>query len=198
MFHTHNFFILVTWVQSLIDFINVGFRKKIFFVSAVRGLLIEADPPNGCKDLKPPPFEERNPTGKWILLVPRYNCSFEQKVRVAQNAGYDAVIVYNVNSDELIPMSAENGTGIFILSVFVGETSGLSLKSFATIDYYIVITGESPFNIQTHLLIPFAIVVGICFIVMIVFMVSNHTVFLWIDMISVLLQAPSQILISIR
>lgn len=70
-------------------------------------------------------------------------------------------------------MNAQNGTGIFIPSVFVGETSGLALKTFATPDYYVVITGESPFNIQTHLLIPFAIVVGICFIVMIVFMVSK-------------------------
>lgn len=140
----------------------------------MRGILVIADPPTGCKDLKPPPFEKSNPTGKWILLVPRYNCSFEQKVRVAQNAGYDAVIVHNVNSDELIPMSAENGTGIFIPSVFVGETSGLALKAFANPKYYIVITGDSPFNIQTHLLIPFAIVVGICFIVMIVFMVSNN------------------------
>lgn len=122
--------------------------------------------------MKPPHFTRSNPTGKWILLVPRYNCSFEQKVRLAQNAGYDAVIVYNIDSEELIPMSAENATGIYIPSVFVGETSGLALKNFATPEYYIVITGESPFNIQTHLLIPFAIVVGICFMVMIVFMVS--------------------------
>lgn len=144
----------------------------------MRGLLVTADPPTGCKDLKPPHFQKSNPTGKWILLVPRYNCSFEKKVREAQSAGYDAVIVYNINSDELIPMSAENGTGIFIPSVFVGETSGLALKAFATPDYYAVITGESPFNIQTHLLIPFAIVVGICFIVMIVFMVSNFELFI--------------------
>lgn len=132
---------------------------------------MEADPPNGCTGLKPP-SKHGNPTGNSILLVPRYNCSFEQKVRMAQLVGYDAVIVYNINSDELVPMSAENSSGIKIPSAFVGETSGLALKTFATPDYYVVITAESPFNIQTHLLIPFAIVVGICFIVMIVFMVS--------------------------
>lgn len=75
-------------------------------------------------------------------------------------------------------MSAENTTGIYIPSVFVGETSGIALKGFALPDYYVVITGDSPFNIQTHLLIPFAIVVGICFIVMIVFMVSNFLNFI--------------------
>ncbi|KAJ8956859.1 hypothetical protein NQ318_014274 [Aromia moschata] len=104
--------------------------------------------------------------------TPEANCSFEQKVRTAQSAGYNAVIVYNVDSDELVPMSAKNGTGIYIPSVFVGQTWGLTLKKdYTNPEYFVVLTGESPFNIQTHLLIPFAIVVGICFIVMIIFMI---------------------------
>lgn len=140
-------------------------------------MLAEPDPPGGCNDsLKPPPGE-KNGIGKWILLVPRFNtiknCTFEQKVRYAQAAGYDAVIVYNNKSDELIPMAAGNGSGIFIPSVFVGEAAGKDLRGYVSPEYFVVITGESPFNIQTHLLIPFAIVVGICFIVMVIFMVST-------------------------
>ncbi|KAG5869554.1 hypothetical protein JTB14_002299 [Gonioctena quinquepunctata] len=142
---------------------------------AIRGVLVQAYPPSGCDiSLSPPPSKD-NEIGKWILLVPRYNdhlnCSFEQKVRNAQMVGYDAVIVYNMRSDALIPMAASNKTGIYIPSVFVSASSGSELKNFANNDYYVVITGESPFNIQTHLLIPFAIVVGICFIVMISFMI---------------------------
>ncbi|XP_063918395.1 E3 ubiquitin-protein ligase RNF13-like isoform X2 [Zophobas morio] len=141
----------------------------------VRGVLVNAEPPDGCAELQPPPSDE-NETGKWIVLMPRYtekrNCSFEQKVRTGQAAGYDAVVVHNVNSNQLVPMSAKNDTGINIPSVFVSESSGLMLKKiYADPKYFIVITGESPFNIQTHLLIPFAIVVGICFIVMIIFLV---------------------------
>lgn len=146
-------------------------------------MLVNPDPPSGCdKSLKPPPTNIVNEIGKWVLLVPRYspelNCSFEEKVRLAQSVDYDAVIVYNINSEELVPMSAKNGTGINIPSVFVSFSSGEMLKNIYTDPkYFVVITGESPFNIQTHLLIPFAIVVGICFIVMITFMVSIVLIF---------------------
>lgn len=97
------------------------------------------------------------------------------KVRNAQAAGYDAAIIYNVHSEQLVPMSAKNSTGIYIPSVFVSQSSGLLLEAIYTDvqKFFIVITGESPFNIQTHLLIPFAIVVGICFLVMIIFMVRS-------------------------
>jgi E3 ubiquitin-protein ligase RNF13 len=71
-------------------------------------------------------------------------------------------------------MSAKNPGGIFIPSVFVGEEAGLILKEQYqyTEGYFVVINDEAPFNINTHLLLPFAIVVGICFLVMVVFMVS--------------------------
>jgi E3 ubiquitin-protein ligase RNF13 len=71
-------------------------------------------------------------------------------------------------------MSAKNPEGIFIPSVFVGEEAGSILK--ANYQYedecFIVINDEMPFNINTHLLLPFAVVVGICFLVMVIFMVS--------------------------
>lgn len=72
-------------------------------------------------------------------------------------------------------MSVKNATGIEIPSVFIGEYDGLTLKQrFATGEpYYIVITPDAPFNINTHLLLPFAIVVAICFIIMIIFLVST-------------------------
>jgi E3 ubiquitin-protein ligase RNF13 len=71
-------------------------------------------------------------------------------------------------------MSAKNSEGIFIPSVFVGEEAGMVLKEDYQYEdgYFVVINDEVPFNINTHLLLPFAIVVGICFLVMVVFMVS--------------------------
>lgn len=155
-------------------------KLNVFSVS-LRAMLLYADPPTGCEPMKPPPNNTENETGKWVVLVPRYNnkinCSFEEKVRYAQRANYDAVIVHNINSSQLVPMSAKNSTGIVIPSVFVSASSGMALKSYTHPPYFIVITGEAPFNIQTHLLIPFAIVVGICFIVMIIFMVSKLFVY---------------------
>ncbi|XP_019879219.1 E3 ubiquitin-protein ligase RNF13 [Aethina tumida] len=151
------------------------FGPKLSDEVSLRAMLLYADPPTGCEPMKPPPNNTENETGKWVVLVPRYNnkinCSFEEKVRYAQRANYDAVIVHNINSSQLVPMSAKNSTGIVIPSVFVSASSGMALKSYTHPPYFIVITGEAPFNIQTHLLIPFAIVVGICFIVMIIFMI---------------------------
>lgn len=49
---------------------------------------------------------------------------FTDKVRHAQNASFDAVIVYNKNSNELEIMSAADDSDIFIPSVFVGQTAG--------------------------------------------------------------------------
>ena len=46
------------------------------------------------------------------------------KVRHAQNASFDAVIVFNKDSDALEIMSASDDSDIFIPSLFVGQTSG--------------------------------------------------------------------------
>jgi E3 ubiquitin-protein ligase RNF13 len=71
-------------------------------------------------------------------------------------------------------MSANHPEDIFIPSVFVGEDAGLFLKDNYQYNsnHFVVITNELPFNINVHLLLPFAIVVGICFLILLVFVVS--------------------------
>ncbi|PNF14580.1 hypothetical protein B7P43_G13281 [Cryptotermes secundus] len=143
-------------------------------VEGLKGLVVLASPDEkACSDIKPPPDSFPNYLGNWIVLIRRCGCSFEDKVRAAQNANYSAAIVHNVNSSELVPMSAKNPEGIFIPSVFVGAEAGMVLKEdYQYKDgYFVVINDEVPFNINTHLLLPFAIVVAICFLVMVVFMV---------------------------
>ncbi|XP_015587780.1 E3 ubiquitin-protein ligase RNF13 [Cephus cinctus] len=138
----------------------------------IKGLVVYADPPTACNETKPPP----NDTGyndNWILLIARFNCTFERKVRMAQQAGYDAVIVHNVNSDELETMSAEDALDIVIPSVFISETVGFKIRDqyLYNEQHFIVINDDLPFNINTHLLLPFVVVVGLCFLIMVVFMV---------------------------
>lgn len=76
-------------------------------------------------------------------------------------------------------MSANNDEGIDIPSMFVGETTGRTIISAFLYDsdegddYVLVLNDESPFNINTHLIVPFAIVVALCFIVMIGFMIMK-------------------------
>lgn len=70
-------------------------------------------------------------------------------------------------------MSANNDDGINIPSVFVGEfTSRFIIEEYQYSDgYALIINDELPFNINTHLIIPFTIVVGLCFIIMVGFMI---------------------------
>lgn len=63
-------------------------------------MVVYADPPTACRKIQAPP-NDTNYNSNWIVLIRRYNCSFEIKVRMAQEAGYDAAIIHNVNSNEL-------------------------------------------------------------------------------------------------
>ncbi|PSN54389.1 hypothetical protein C0J52_11323 [Blattella germanica] len=136
------------------------------------GLVVVAEPEDACKKILGPP-NDPNYFGRWIVLIKRYGCPFEDKIRHAQSANFSAAIVHNVNSSELEPMSAKNPSGIFIQSVFVGQQAGTFLKEkyLYNSSYYILINDDLPFDINTHLLLPFAIVVAICFLVMVIFMV---------------------------
>ncbi|XP_059486106.1 E3 ubiquitin-protein ligase RNF13 isoform X2 [Neocloeon triangulifer] len=147
------------------------FGERLPF-EGLKGLLVYSNPPSGCPNLEQPP-NVTNYTGQWIALIRRYDCNFEDKIRNAQRAGYDAVIVHNVNSSDLEIMSANYSADIYIPSVFVGEEAGWLLRDSYQYQsgFYILINDDLPFNINTHLLLPFAIVVGICFLVTLVFMI---------------------------
>lgn len=141
-------------------------------IEGIKGLLVYSKPAEACSPIEKPP-QRKLYSGKWIVLIKRCGCTFEEKVRHAENAGFDAAIVHNVNSSDLEPMSANGRTNITIPSVFVGEDTGLLIKeNYQYCDgYFIVINDNLPFNINTHLLMPFAIVVGICFLIMLAFMI---------------------------
>lgn len=154
---------IIKYIYRLpIQLILIGLQARVKY----------ADPADGCLSIDPP--MQNNTFLKWVALVSRNNCTFEAKIRNAQNANYDAIIVHNVGSDYTEEMSVQNSTGIEIPSIFIGEHDGLYIRrKFQSSNmYYIVITPDAPFNINTHLLLPFAIVVAICFLVMIIFMVS--------------------------
>ncbi|CAH0722970.1 unnamed protein product, partial [Brenthis ino] len=142
-------------------------------LEGLRGFLVTGEPEDGCTILKKPPVDPENFTGKWVVLLARYNCSFEKKIRNAQAAGFDCAIVHNVNSSELETMYANNSDGITIPSVFVSDISGIILSEeyVYTNGYYIMVNGDVPFNINTHLLLPFAVVVVLCLVVILIFMI---------------------------
>merc|ERR1719394_972436 len=92
-------------------------------------------------------------------------CTFEEKVKAAMSSNY--------RSDELIPMGGN--TDDVIPSVFIGYSDAVRLLEYYTYDngsgeYVIRLTDNSPFDINAYLL-PFAIVVGICFLIMLAIMI---------------------------
>ncbi|XP_035782211.1 E3 ubiquitin-protein ligase ZNRF4-like isoform X2 [Anopheles albimanus] len=140
--------------------------------TGLKVLADRADPADGCSAMRPPPNVT---SSKFAVVIARYNCSFEEKVRNAQQAGYSMVIVHNVGSNDLEHMSANHPQDLIIPSVFVGESSGRGIiESYLyDHDYALVITDDIPFNISNNLIIPFAIVVGLCFIIMVLFMIAR-------------------------
>lgn len=121
-------------------------------------------------------------------------------MRNAQRSGFDAVIVHNVESNNLgkLPhthpetianhthiihtrstpteiMSAKDDDGINIPSMFVGELTGrLLLANYQfNHDYILVLNADLPFDINTHLILPFSVVVGLCFVIMMGFMIMK-------------------------
>ncbi|KAG5679643.1 hypothetical protein PVAND_009200 [Polypedilum vanderplanki] len=145
--------------------------------NGLRAYAVQANPSNGCgpMDEAPKNFTIRSITPRFVALISRGDCTFADKVRNAQNASFDAVIVYNKESDALEVMSASDDSDIFIPSMFVGQTSG----SIIMLDYnyqknfFLILNDDFPFNINTHLIIPFCVVVGMCFIIMLGFMIAR-------------------------
>ena len=91
----------------------------------------------------------------------------------AMRANYSAAIIYNYKSDDLIPMGGASDD--VIPSVFIGYTDATRLIRDYTYytggqEFVVRLTDNAPFDINAYLL-PFAIVVGICFLIMLAIMI---------------------------
>lgn len=141
----------------------------------LKGFLIGARPENACEPIEPPPRD--NLTGAFIVLIKRFDCNFDIKVLNAQKAGYKAAIVHNVDSDDLISMGSNDldvMKQIDIPSVFVSEETANSLKEDYTYDKggHVVLMPDFSLPLEYYL-IPFLIIVGICLILIVVFMITK-------------------------
>ncbi|KAL4608190.1 E3 ubiquitin-protein ligase RNF13 [Arapaima gigas] len=143
----------------------------------LKGFLVGARPENGCEPIEPPPSPRDNLTGTFIVLIKRFDCNFDVKVLNAQKAGYKAAIVHNVDSDDLISMGSNDLDilkQIDIPSVFVGEETALSLRDDYAYDKggHVVLLPDFSLPLEYYL-IPFLIIVGICLILIVVFMITK-------------------------
>lgn len=94
------------------------------------GYLMRAIPPNACHAIENPPAP-RKASEKYIALIQGCGCSFAEKVLHAQQAGYQAAVVYNVDSEQLITMTSDDKEiqqQIEIPSLFTGESVSLHME----------------------------------------------------------------------
>ncbi|NP_001147957.1 RING finger protein 13 isoform X1 [Zea mays] len=93
--------------------------------SGVNGIVYASEPLNACSPLTIKAV--KGPPSPFALIV-RGGCTFDEKVKNAQDAGFKAAIVYdNENSGVLVSM-AGSSSGIHIYAVFVSKASGEVLK----------------------------------------------------------------------
>ncbi|CAD5174307.1 receptor homology region, transmembrane domain- and RING domain-containing protein 1-like isoform X2 [Musa acuminata AAA Group] len=96
--------------------------------SGENGVLYVADPTDACAPLT---NEVAQGLDSRFALIIRGGCTFDVKVRSAQNAGFKAAIVYdNEDRGSLISM-AGNSIAIHIHAVFVSKASGEILKKYS-------------------------------------------------------------------
>ncbi|CAL0320520.1 unnamed protein product [Lupinus luteus] len=111
------------------DDIEANFAPKVKG-SGECGVLYLAEPLDACTELTNKAEYLSNVSSPFVLVV-RGGCSFEEKVKSAQNAGYKAAIVYDNEDGGVLIAMAGNSAGIRIHSVFVSKTSGEILKKYA-------------------------------------------------------------------
>ncbi|KAL1831103.1 receptor homology region, transmembrane domain- and RING domain-containing protein 2 [Daucus carota subsp. sativus] len=93
------------------------------------GTLYKADPLDACSPLKNIVPKIKEGGLSLFALIVRGGCSFEDKVRRAQIAGFKAAIVYDNEDGDLVAM-AGNSAGIRIHAVFISKASGQLLTKY--------------------------------------------------------------------
>lgn len=142
-------------------------------------MYVKPSPSNSCDNYEPkPPYPKLD--APFIALMARAGCHFDHMVLAAELLGYYAVIVHN-NKDGGDGREAMSGgtdaDKVSIPSVFVGYTDGEDLRrnyvynaSDGRDGRYMIKIDNDSFDFKPYLLWPFAIVVGTCFVLMLIFM----------------------------
>ncbi|RZC68944.1 hypothetical protein C5167_033551 [Papaver somniferum] len=94
--------------------------------SGVCGKLYIAEPLDACSPLKNK-INQTDGSLPFVLIV-RGGCTFEDKVRRAQIAGFKTAIVYDDADDDALVAMAGSSDGIKIHAVFIGKHSGEVLR----------------------------------------------------------------------
>ncbi|KAF6164010.1 hypothetical protein GIB67_028714 [Kingdonia uniflora] len=100
--------------------------------SGVCGALHVGEPIDGCSPLRNGYRRiSRGGEGVRFVLVERGKCAFEDKVRNAQESGFDVVVVFDDHDKRSLVSMIGNPEGIWAHAIFVSKTAGETLKKLA-------------------------------------------------------------------
>ncbi|XP_006287566.2 receptor homology region, transmembrane domain- and RING domain-containing protein 4 [Capsella rubella] len=96
------------------------------------GVLYVAEPLDACSDLvnTVTVVNGTSVSPPYVLII-RGGCSFEEKIRNVQKAGYKAAIVYDYEDYGFLVSMAGNPSGVLIYGTFVSKATGETLKGYA-------------------------------------------------------------------
>ncbi|KAJ4786466.1 E3 ubiquitin-protein ligase RNF167 [Rhynchospora pubera] len=113
--------------------------------SGICGSIHIAEPLDACHKFTKEAPKSHGQVLPFSLLI-RGNCTFDEKVRNAQNAGYKAAIVYDNEDDNALVSMAGSSSNIHIYAVFVSKSSGETLARYANrsdVEVWIIPTFEN-------------------------------------------------------
>ncbi|XP_042903433.1 E3 ubiquitin-protein ligase RNF13 isoform X2 [Parasteatoda tepidariorum] len=142
----------------------------------MEGYVVAAEPLDACSPLVPPTFLTNFTVGKFVLINGTETCGFSKKVISAQKAGYDLAIIFDPfpMPFEFLRVVSYPKIEISIQVVFISFMDGITIKenylynnSYAY-NFKLKIKPNTP-DI-TYYMYLFGAVIGVCFFVMLLFM----------------------------
>ncbi|XP_028402053.1 E3 ubiquitin-protein ligase RNF13-like [Dendronephthya gigantea] len=133
------------------------------YIGTFSGLIQMANPPDACFGHN----MNRNGRNYFLLVDDGGGCSYYEKLQNAQEAGYSVAIVRSLTSNSLTTMK---GPRIDVLGLYVGKDTGEILQKYnGSTGAIVSVHVELKFNLEIYL-IPLLIIIGICFVLMILFL----------------------------
>nr|CAD2173243.1 unnamed protein product [Meloidogyne enterolobii] len=138
------------------------------------GCALPTEPPLACSDVEKPRLNSTSQCVVDFAVVSRGNCSFSEKAYYVQQAkpvGYQALIVYNFKGKSPNPMSGSKFAELIQIPVVMVKYECMQslLGHYSAEHGYTVTIKASPgYYDLIKYLFPFVIIVGICFIVLLI------------------------------
>lgn len=145
------------------------------------GVIVKAEPADACSEVKSQKnYNTSRYIGNWFLLIDGDGCGYETKTLYAIEGGFQAAVIIKNGGLKGVGKSLrqEEEDEFTIPVIYVSKDTGLKLEASnfeINPNARIIITENDPYLLDYQFyMIPFAIIVGICFVLMAMFMISRY------------------------